>query len=566
MVSEIPYQVNKANLMIKIAELVNAEKIKGVSAVRDESDRNGLRIVIEVKRDALANVVLSTLYKYTPLQSSYGVNNIALVNGRPRMLNLKDIISEFIKFRIEVIVRRTKFELRKAEERAHILDGLLIALDNLDAIIKIIRGSKTVEEARNNLISSFDLSDKQVKAILEMRLQKLVSLEIEKVKNEYDELQIKIAHYEEILKSERMQRDIIKEELAELKEKYGDERRTEIRYADGEISIEDMIPNEEVVITISHLGYIKRTKSDEYRVQNRGGKGSRGSKTRTEDYIEHIFVANNHNYLLLFTEQGRIFWLRVYEIPEASKISTGRVIQNIISIPKDDKVKAYIKIEDLKDEEFINSHYLVFATKKGLIKKTLVENFSRPRSNGIKAITIRESDQLLEVKLTNGSNEVLIANKFGRAIRFNESKVRSMGRGAAGVIGMRINKKEDEIIGMVCVDPLDDGVTILVVSENGIGKRTDIDQYRITNRGGKGVKTMKLTKKTGNVIAIKSVTNEDELMITTHSGIVIRMLVSDMRVIGRATQGVKLIRLNEGEQIADVAKITKSASNSDEEE
>jgi DNA gyrase subunit A len=565
-ISEIPYQVNKANLIIKIADLVNEEKIKGVSAVRDESDRDGLRIVVEVKRDALANVVLSMLYKYTPLQSSYGVNNIALVNGRPKMLNLKDIIEEFIKFRIEVIVRRTTYELRKAEERAHILEGLIIALDNLDAVIKIIRSSKTVEEARENLMSGFELSERQAKAILEMRLSKLVSLEIDKVRNEYNELLKTIASLKEILASERMQRDIIKSELSDLKERYGDERRTEISYADGEISIEDMIPNEEVIITISHLGYIKRTKSDEYRIQNRGGVGSRGSKTRNEDFIEHIFVANNHNYLLLFTEQGRLFWVRVYELPEASKVSTGRVIQNLISIPKDDKVKAYIKIEDLKDEEFINNHHIIFATKKGKIKKTLVEKFSRPRTNGINAIGIKEGDQLLEVKLTNGHNEIIIANKFGRAIRFNETKVRTMGRGASGVKAMNIDTKKDEIIGMVCVDPTDTGTTILVVSEKGIGKRTDVDQYRITNRGGKGVKTMNLSDKTGNVIALKSVTDEDDLIITTLSGIVIRLAVSDMRATGRATKGVKLINLKDGEHIGDVAKIPKADEPSDEEE
>ncbi len=558
-VSEIPYQVNKAQLIIKIAELVNSKRIEGISDIRDESDRNGMRIVIEIKRDAIANVILSQLYKYTPLQTSYGVNNIALVNGRPVLLNLKDMLEEFIKFRLEVIVRRTKYDLRKAEERAHILEGLLIALDNLDEVISLIRSSKTVEEAKNGLMTTFQLSEIQAKAILEMRLQKLTGLERDKVKAEYEELQVKIAHYKAILDSETMQRDIIKVELAEIKEKFGDERRTEINYAAGDISIEDMIPDEEVVITISNLGYIKRTKSSEYRAQGRGGRGSKGSKTRGEDFIEHMFLATTHNYLLLFTEQGRCFWLRAYEIPEAAKTSAGRVIQNIINLPKEDKVKAYIIIQDLTDEEFLNNNYIVFCTKKGLIKKTLVESFSRPRVNGINAITINEGDTLLEAKLTNGNSEVVIANKGGRAIRFPESAVRPMGRTAAGVRGIRLSDKmeNDQVVGMITVDANDPNVSVLVVSEKGMGKRSSLEDYRVTNRGGKGVKTMKITDKTGSLIAIKAVSELDDLMITNVSGIVIRMHASDMRVMGRATQGVRLIRLDEEDAIADIAVVTR---------
>ncbi len=557
-VTEIPYQVNKAQLIVKIAELVNDKKVEGISDIRDESDRNGLRIVVEVKRDAMANVVLSKLYKYTPLQTSYGVNNVALVNGRPMTLNVRDMIREFIKFRLEVIVRRTRYDLRKAEERAHILEGLLIALDHLDEVISLIRNSKTVEEARNGLMERFELSIIQAKAILEMRLQKLTGLERDKVREEYDELQRKIAHFKAILDSEQMQRDIIKEELAELKEKYGDERRTQISYADGEISIEDMIPNEEVVVTISHLGYIKRTKSNEFKKQGRGGRGSRGTKTRETDFLEHIFVATTHNYLLLFTEQGRCFWLRVYEIPEASKGSSGRVIQNIIALPKDDKVRAYIIIQDLKDTDFINNNYIVFCTKNGLIKKTVVEAFSRPRTNGINAITINEGDNLLEARLTNGENEILIANGGGRAIRFPEAKVRPMGRSAAGVRGITLNDDgNDSVVGMICVDPNDPETTILVISEKGNGKRSALDDYRTTNRGGKGVKTMQITDKTGKLVTIKSVKEEDDLIITNKSGITIRMAVDEIRVMGRATQGVRVIRLDDDDDIADVAVVVR---------
>ncbi len=557
-VSEIPYQVNKALLIVKMADLVNQKKVEGISDIRDESDRNGLRIVIEVKRDAMASVVLSKLYKYTPLQSSFGVNNIALVNGRPELLNLKQIIDAFIKFRLEVIVRRTQFDLDKAEARAHILEGLLIALDHLDEVIALIRASKTVDEAREGLMKRFELSEIQAKAILEMRLQKLTGLEREKVKEEYDELQKLIAHLKEILGSEQMQRDIIKSELAEIKDRFGDDRRTEITIGDdGDISIEDMVPNDDVVITISHLGYIKRTKATEYRLQGRGGRGSRGSKTRDEDFIEHMFTATNHNYLLLFTELGKVHWLRVYEIPEVSKTSSGRVIQNIINLPKEDKVRAYIKIEDLTDKEFINNHYIVLATRNGLIKKTVVEAYSRPRVNGINAITINEGDQLLEAKLTNGADDILIANSNGRAIRFPESKVRAMGRTAAGVRGIALKDDGSEkVVGMINIAPNDMTKNILVVSEKGNGKRSALEDYRSTNRGGKGVTTMKITPKTGALIAIKVVSDGDDLMITSKLGIVIRMSMEDIRVMGRATQGVRVIRLDDEDDIADVTVLS----------
>ena len=557
-VHEIPYQVNKANLIVKIAELVNTEKITGISGVRDESDRKGLRIVVDVKRDAMANVILSQLFKYTPLQTSYGVNNVCLVNGRPRVLNLKQQIEEFIKFRIEVVVRRAQYELRKAEERAHILEGLLIALDNLDEVIALIRASRTVEIARNGLMEKFGLTEIQARAILDMRLQKLTGLEIDKVQKEYDELQQTIAHLKAIIGSEEMQKDIVKEELGEVKEKFGDERRSEISYADGEISIEDLIKNEEVVITISNLGYIKRTPVTEYRRQGRGGRGSRGTKTRDTDFVEHLFTAKTHNYLLLFTEQGRCHWLRVYEIPEAGKNSAGRVLQNIVALPKDDKVKAYIKIEDLKDEAFIHDNYIIFCTKQGVIKKTSVEAFSRPRANGINAITIREGDTLLEARLTNGENEILIGVRSGRAIRFPEAKVRPMGRSAAGVRGILLDEGgEDAVVGMISVDPTDESKTVLMVSEKGYGKRTELEEYRRTNRGGKGVKTLQVTPKTGYLATIKSVSEEEDLMITNKSGITIRISASGMRVMGRATQGVKVIRIDDGDAIADIAVIPK---------
>lgn len=555
-ITEIPYQVQTNNLERKIADLVKDDKIQGISAIRNESDRKtGLRIVIDLKNDAIPNVVLSKLYKYSPLQTSYGVNNVALVNGRPRVLNLKDLITEFIKFRIEVVVKRAQFDLAKAEERAHILEGLLIAIDNLDEVIKIIRNSKTVEEAKDKLIASFELSEIQAKAILDMRLAKLVGLEMQKLKEEYEQLKITIEDLKDIIANEGRQKSIVKEELLEVKEQYGDERRTKITYSDGEINIEDLIPNEEMVVTISKLGYIKRTNSSEYRVQGRGGRGSKGSKTRDEDFIEHLFVANTHNYLLLFTELGRCHWLRVYEIPEASKTSSGRVIQNIINVPKEDRVKAYINIKDLTDQEFLDNNYVIFCTKDGIIKKTKMEAFSRPRSNGINAITIKEGDALMEVKLSNGQNEIVLGNKMGRAIRFPESKVRDMGRSAAGVRGIKLDGSgDDEVIGMLSVDASSEK-TILIVSENGFGKRSIIEDYRMTNRGGKGVKSMNVTDKTGKVVAIKAVKENDELIITNKSGITIRMKVSDMRIMGRATQGVRVIKLDDKDFIADVAVI-----------
>jgi DNA gyrase subunit A len=564
-ITEIPYQLNKASLVMKFADLVNSERLTGISDIRDESDRKGLRIVVDIKKDAIANVVLSKLYKYTPLQSSYGVNNVALVNGRPQQLNLKQIMEEFIKFRLEVIVRRTQFDLRKAEERAHILEGLIKAIDNLDEVIKIIRSSQTVDEARERLMDFLDLTEIQAKAILDMRLQKLVSLEMEKLRTEYQELLEKIADLKDILAKESRQRAIIKEELAGLKEQYGDERRTDITFADGEINIEDMIPNEEVVVTISQLGYIKRTKAVEYKTQGRGGRGSRGGKTRDADFLEHIFVARNHNYLLFFTERGRCFWLRVFEIPEGSKTGTGRVVQNIIQIPKDDRIRAYILVEDLTDEDYINSHYIVFATKNAVVKKTLLEAYSRPRVNGINAINIREDDQLIEAKLTDGTANIMMANKMGRAIRFSESKLREMGRTAAGVRGMRIDLEAgDEIVGMVIDKPGDDDKTIMVISENGYGKRSEIDEYSIINRGGKGMKNIQITDKTGNVSAVKIVSEADDLLITTKKAIVIRMHVSDVRVMGRATQGVRLIRLDDTDAIADVAVVRKDESDEEE--
>jgi DNA gyrase subunit A len=556
-ITEIPYQVSRANLVSKIADLKNEERVPGILTVRDESGRQGFRVVVEVHRDAVANVVLNQLYKYSPLQTSYGVNNVALVNGRPMTLNLKDMIEEFIKFRLEVVVRRTRYDLKKAEERAHILEGLLIALDHLDEVIKLIRGSRTPEEARTGLMTRFELSEIQSRAILDMRLQRLTGLEIEKVQEEYDGLQKLIADFKEILASEERQRDIVKEELQEVKERFGDERRTEITASEGEISIEDLIRKEDVVITITHLGYIKRTPVSEYRTQTRGGRGSRGSKTRDADFIEHLFVADTHNYLLLFTEKGICHWLRVYQIPEATKTSSGRAIQNILSIPKDDKVKAYIKIQDLKDETFLESHNIVFATQKGLIKKTMVSAFSRPRSNGIIAISINEGDTLLEAKLTNGNNQIILANRSGYAIRFDEEKVRAMGRTAAGVRGMALSAAGDLVVGMIIVDPEDQETTLMVISENGYGKRSEIAEYRLTNRGGKGVRTLMITDKTGALIAIKAVKEEDDLMITNRSGVMIRMHVSDIRVMGRATQGVKVMRLEEADAIADVGVVRK---------
>lgn len=564
-ITEIPYQVNKASLIVKIAEMVNSKRIEGISDIRDESDRKGMRIVVDIKRDDNANVVLSKLYKYSPLQSSYGVNNIALVKGRPMLLNIKDIIEEFVEFRLEVIQRRTRYDLRKAKERAHILEGLLIALDHLDEVIALIRGSKNAEVARNGLITKFNLTEVQAKAILDMRLQRLTGLERDKIKAEYAEIKERIDDLEDILANEQRQKNIIKEELADIKERFGDERRTQIQYGAGEIRIEDMYADDEMVITISHLGYIKRTKSSEYKTQGRGGRGSRGSKTRNADFIEHMFVATAHNYLLLFTEQGRCYWLRVFEIPEANKTSSGRVLQRIINLPKDDKVKAYIKVKDLTEEEFLDNNFIVLCTSNGIVKKTSLRAFSRPRSNGINAITIKEGDQLLEAKLTNGNNNIIIASRSGRAIQFPEAKVRPMGRTAAGVRGIRLKDETDRVVGMITVEPNDTTHTVLVISEKGQGKRSELAEYRETNRGGKGVKTMQVTEKTGQVFTIKAVEETDDLMITSKDGITIRMHVKNISVLGRATQGVRVIKLGKKDQIADVALVPYSEDDDIEE-
>jgi DNA gyrase subunit A len=566
-VTEIPYQVNKAEMIKKIAELVNDEKIDGISDIRDESDRSGMRVVFELKRDAIPNVVLNKLYKYTQLQSSFSVNNIALVDGRPEMLNLKLLIKYFVDHRHEVVVRRTRYELRKAEERAHILEGLIIASDNIDEVIKLIRGSENAEEAKNKLIERFALSELQSKAIVEMRLRQLTGLEQGKLRAEYDELIKFIADMKDILGSETRRMQIIKDELLEIKEKYGDERKSIIEYAANEMRIEDLIADEEVVITISHAGYIKRTSLNEYKVQSRGGVGSKGSTTRDKDFLEHLFVATNHNYLLIFTQKGKCFWMRVFEVPEGSKTAKGRAIQNLINIEQDDKVMAYINVQDLKSEDYIKNNFVIMCTKKGVIKKTSLEAYSRPRQNGINAINVREGDELLEVRLTSGSNEIVMATKAGRAIRFNESTVRPMGRTASGVKGVTLTSAKDEVVGMIAVDVNDSTQTILVVSENGYGKRTFLNDpedgeavYRITNRGGKGVKTLNITEKTGDLITIKTVTDEDDLMIINKSGIAIRMKVEDLRTMGRATQGVRLISLRNNDQIAAVAKVDRSTS------
>ncbi len=556
-VNEIPYQVNKAEMIKKTADLVNEKKIEGISDIRDESDRKGMRIVYELKRDAIPNVVLNKLFKYTALQTSFSVNNIALVKGRPEMLNLKDMVAHFVEHRHDVVVRRTKYELRKAEERAHILEGLLIALDNLDEVIALIRASASPEEARNGLMGTFSLSEIQARAILDMRLQKLTGLERDKVREEYNDLMKLIDHLRAILDSEEMRMQIIKDELLEVKEKYGDERRSVIEYSANEMSIEDLIADEEVVVTISHLGYIKRTALTEYKTQSRGGVGSRGSTTRDEDFLEHLFTATNHNYLLIFTEKGKCFWMRIFEIPEGTKQSKGRAIQNLINIEADDKIMAYINVKDLKDADYINSHYVVMATKNGVVKKTSLESYSRPRSNGINAITIKDGDQLLEAKLTNGNSEILLAKRSGKAIRFNETTVRAVGRNSQGVKGVTLEGKDDEVVGMICIH--DPDTNVLVVSEKGYGKRSLVDDYRITNRGGKGVKTINVTEKTGALITIKAVTDSDDLMIINRSGLAIRMSVSELRVMGRATQGVRLINLRNGDEIAAVAKVEVSA-------
>ena len=561
-VEEIPYMVNKSNLIKQTADLVNSKKLEGISDIRDESDRNGMRIVYDLKRDCIPNIVLNKLYKFTALQSSFSVNNIALVAGRPRLLNLKELIQYFVEHRHDVLVRKTNFELKQAEKRAHILEGLLIALDNLDAIIKLIRSSRTPEDARNGLISNFSLSEIQAKAILDLRLQKLTGLEMDKIKTEHEEIMRRIERFKEILSDENLRYTLLVDDLKEVKEKYGDERRSNIEFSSSEVSIEDMIPNDEVLITISHLGYIKRTTLSEYRSQGRGGVGSKGATTRDEDFVEEMVMANNHDYMLFFSEQGKCFWLKVYEIPEGSKTSKGRAIQNIINLPKDDKIMAYINTKDLKDEEYINSHFIMMCTKKGVVKKTSLEAYSRPRTNGINAITIREGDQLLEAKMTTGNSHIMMAVKSGKAIHFEEEKVRSMGRTAAGVRGIRLANDNDEVVGMICIE--DTNSSVLVVAENGYGKRSAVEDYRITNRGGKGVKTINITDKTGPLISLKNVSDTDDLMVINKSGITIRIGVDTLRVMGRATQGVKLIRLREDDSIASVAKVSKFEADEDD--
>ncbi len=562
-VTEIPYQVNKSEMIKKIADLVNDKKIEGISDLRDESDRNGMRIVFEIKRDAIANVVLNKLYKFTSLQTSFSVNNICLVDGRPRLLNLRDMISEFVAFRHEVVIRRTRFDLRKAEERAHILEGLIIASDNIDEVIEIIKSSASPDNARERLSERFGLSEIQTRAIVDMRLRQLTGLEQDKLRAEFEELMATITDLKDILANEERRMQIIKDELKDMKAKYGDERRSRIEYSASEMRMEDLIADEEVVITISHAGYIKRTNLVEYKVQNRGGMGSKGSATREKDFLEHLFVATNHNYLLIFTEKGRCFWMRVYEIPEGNKLAKGRAIQNLINIPQDDKVKAYVKVQDLTDQEYIKNNYIIMCSKLGVIKKTSLAAYSRPRSNGINAITIRENDELLEARLTNGENEIVLATSSGRAIRFNEAKVRPMGRNAAGVRGVTLTAENDEVIGMICVENIFS--TILVVSEKGYGKRTYLNDpedkepvYRITNRGGKGVKTLNITEKTGKLLSIQVVSDEDDLMIITKSGVTIRMHIDTLRTMGRATQGVRLINLKGTAEIAAIARVPRT--------
>ncbi|MDE0979736.1 MAG: DNA gyrase subunit A, partial [Flavobacteriales bacterium] len=559
-VEEIPYMVNKAEMVRKTAELVNEKRIEGISEIRDESDRKGMRVVYEIKRDAMATVVLNKLYKYTALQSSFSVNNICLVHGRPQLLNLKGLISNFVDHRHDVVTRRTQFELRKAQERAHILQGLIIALEILDEVIKLIRASANPEEARNGLIERFELSELQARAILDMRLQKLTGLERDKLRAEFDELMATIADLEDILARFERRMEIVTAELLDIKERFGDERRSLIEFSSADVSMEDLIADEQVVISISHAGYIKRTRLSDYRSQSRGGVGSKGATTRDEDFVEHIFTATNHNWLLIFTANGKCFWMRIYEVPEGSKVSKGRAIQNLIHIESDDKVLAYIPVSDLKDPEYVKDNFVVLATRQGLIKKTTLEAYSRPRTNGINAITIREGDELLTARLTNGDNEIIIGLKSGKAIRFHESKTRAVGRTAMGVKGVTLGGPDDEVIGMVCVRSADSD--ILVVSSKGYGKRSAVEDYRITNRGGKGVKTISVTEKTGELISILNVTDEEDLMIINKSGITIRTGVEELRVMGRATQGVRLISLRGNDQIASVCRVPKS----DEEE
>jgi len=561
-VTEIPYQVNKADMIKKTWDLVNDKKIEGISAIRDESDRNGMRVVYVLKRDAIPNIVLNMLYKYTALQSSFSVNNIALVKGRPQLLNLKDMIHHFVEHRHEVVIRRSQFELNKAEERAHIVEGLIIASDNIDEVIAIIRGSANVDEAREKLMQTFELSEAQAKAIVEMRLRQLTGLEQDKLRAEYEELMATIADLKDILAREERRMDIIVEELEEIGSKFGDERRSQIDYSGGNFRIEDMIPDEQVVITISHAGYIKRTPLAEYKTQNRGGVGQKASATRNEDFLENLFVGTNHQYMLFFTQLGKCYWLRVFEIPEGSRASKGRAIQNLLQIENEDRIKAVICTQDLKDEDYVNSHYVIMATKQGVVKKTVLEQYSRPRQSGINAITVREGDELLEAKLTTGSSQVILGLKSGKAIRFEESKTRPMGRNASGVRGVTLADEKDEVIGMVAVNNLEEN--ILVVSEKGYGKRSELEDYRITNRGGKGVKTLTITEKTGNLVAIKSVTDADDLMIINRSGVAIRISIEDLRVMGRATQGVKVINLRADDEIAAVAKVIKEEDMVDE--
>ncbi len=554
-VTEIPYQVNKAEMIKKTSDLINEKKLEGISNIRDESDRKGMRIVYILKRDSIPNIVLNKLYKYTSLQTSFSVNNIALVNGRPQLLNLKELIKHFIDHRHEVVTRRTQFELNQAEKKAHILKGLLIALDNLDAVIKLIRASKTPDKAKEGLIKTFDLSEVQAKAILDMRLQKLTGLESDKIKAEHAELMKEIDRLKEILSSKMLRMEIIKKELLETKEKYSDNRQSEIEYSGSNFRIEDMIPDEEVVVTISHAGYIKRTPLTEYKKQNRGGVGQKGATTRNEDFLEHIYIATNHQYILFFTERGKCFWQRVFEIPEGSKIAKGRAIQNLINLEPNDKVRAFVKTDNLKNQEYINNHYVIMVTKKGIVKKTCLEQYSRPRQKGINAITVRDGDMLLEAKLTTGKSQIMLAARSGQSIRFEESKTRSTGRTTSGVIGMKLADEKDEIIGMICIE--NTNTDVLVVSENGYGKRSSVEDYRITNRGGKGIKTISITEKTGQLIAIKAVTDHNDLIIINKSGVMIRMGVADLRVMGRATQGVKLINLKSGDSIASVARVPR---------
>lgn len=552
-VNEIPYQINKAQLIAKTAELINEKVIEGISEIRDESDRDGMRIVYDIKRDAVPNIVLNKLYKYTALQTSFSVNNVALVKGRPEMLNLKDQIKYFVEHRHDVVVRRTQFELEEAQKRAHILEGLLIALDNLDAVIKLIREAKTPDDAREGLMSNFKLSEIQAKAILDMRLRVLTGLERDKIKDEYAELMKLINYLQSVLADESLRYKIIKDELTEMKEKYGDKRRTEIVHAGNDMSMEDLIPDDEVVITISHLGYVKRTSLSEYRTQNRGGRGSRGVAKREEDFVEHVFMATNHNYLLFFTNQGKCFWLKVWEIPEGDKVSKGRAIQNLINITPDDKVMAYLNVKTLSDEEYLANNYVMMCTEQGTIKKTTLEAYSRPRANGVNAINVREGDMLVEARLTTGSSEIIIASQEGKAIRFNESSVRPMGRTATGVRAIRL-AEGDTVLGMIAIEN-PQTTNVLVVTENGMGKRSDVEDYRITNRGGKGVMAMNVTEKTGKLVAIKEVDDTNDIMIMTKAGITIRLSVKDLRVLGRVTQGVRLINIDDKDSIASIAKV-----------